>query len=164
MRLISTFLIIVFALSLSMCAGSRSKSNVGDYSIEVGVATPFDATDKTRRLLDRHHYELIREENSASGIYLETRWKERQPFEDEKELGIMGGRTRIIIRAQPRSRYGSGMQVSYRMFFVAENEALLPANGGEWRRTAMTKMLKNHIKMIANEFKSEFRTGGMRRF
>ncbi|MFQ5750705.1 MAG: hypothetical protein ACE5HI_01800 [bacterium] len=163
MRIVSTYLIIYLTFSLFMCAGNRSKSNFGEYSTDVGLATEFDAVDKTRRLLDRHHYELFREENDASGIYFETRWKERKPFDDERIMGIVSGRSRLIIRGQPKTRFGSGMAVSYRIKFFAESEVLSPTTG-KWTREPMSDMLKNYLKMIADEFKTEFKTGGLRRY
>ncbi|MFQ5605389.1 MAG: hypothetical protein ACE5HS_19145 [bacterium] len=163
MRIFSWLPFLVVALSTVMCAASRTASSVGQYTTEVGLATEFDAVDKTRRLLDRHHYELFREENDASGIYFETRWKERQPFEDELFLGITAARTRLIIRARPKSRFGTGMSVNYRIKFFAENEVLTQA-AGEWTREPLSTELKNYLKMIANEFKTEFKTGGLRRY
>jgi hypothetical protein len=142
------------------CAGTKSDraSDSYEYSADIGMATDFDTMDKTRRLLSRFQYQLIREERTADEFYFETGWKDRQPFADEREVGIVAARTRIIIRARPRGRVGTGLAKLNRIRFFAENEVLFGGTG-EWMRAPMSGMLTAYLKELVNDFKTEFRAG-----
>lgn len=154
---------LLVLLVLTSCAGSGGTKSK-DYRADLGVATDFDALDKTRRILmSRFHYEIVREEHSSGSFYFETRWKERPLFEDERELGVISARTRLIISTRPRARYGSGMAQSNSIRMLGESQFILEG-GGEWIKIPMTDAARNYMKTIANEFKTEFKAGGLRKF
>ena len=155
---------LLVLLSLAGCAGSSGRSKSTDYKADLGVATDFDALDKTRRILmSRFHYEIVREEHSAGSFYFETRWKERPLFEDELELGVVSARTRVIISTRPRARYGSGLAQPNPIRMLGESQFILEG-GGEWVKIPITDAARKYMKNIANEFKTEFKAVGLRKF
>ena len=156
---------LLIALAAWQCAGSSGGgSDVNnEYVMDLGVATNFDAADKTRRLFDRYQYDMVREERSSDSYYFESRWKPRQPLEDEQQLGIIAAQTRIIIRARPRTRYGSGMAPNMTLKFHGETEVQF-GGSQQWTRIPLTKMQKKFLKEIADGFKLEFEAGGFRKF
>ncbi len=166
MRKITVFLLLLYAGGLSLnCAGTRSEGNSFgkfEYVEEIGVATDFDTADKTRRILSRLNFVLVREERSTNEFYFETQWKDRHPFEDEREAGVVAARTRIIIRTRPKTATGFGGAKLNRIRLFAENEVQY-ASSHEWRRAVITPMLKDYLDDIVERIKIEFRSG-MRKF
>lgn len=162
-----SFTLLLGVFMAAGCAGSSSgnKANIpspNNYTTEVGVATDFDFKEKTRRILDKYQYEIVRFEESSDMIYFETRWKDRYPFEDEDQLGISQARSRFILEARPRTRGIRGSVKVFRITVIAENEALY-LGSEEWQHVPMTSSYKKYVKRFAEDLRSEFRSG-IRRF
>jgi len=146
------------------CAGSGSSSRSGgdsssSYIANVGTATSYDVRDKTQRLIYKHHYVVFRAEESQDMIYFETEWKDRAPFQDEEEGGILEARTRFILEARPRIRAevaGSSDLNNVRLIF--EN-LVLRESSPEWIYLPMTAMCKSYVRRIADDLIIDFRTG-----
>jgi len=155
---------LLLALSAWQCAGSSGGGDVNnEFVMDLGVATNYDAVDKTRRLFDRYQYDMVREEQSADSYYFESRWKVRAPLADEQKLGIIAAQTRIIVRAKPRTRYGTGMAPNMTLKFYGETEVQF-GGSQQWTRIPITNMQKKFLKDIANGFKLEFEAGGLRKY
>ncbi len=163
---VAIFLMLYTATFGLNCAGTRTDEGDAfgkfDYVEEIGVATDFDTADKTRRILSRLNFILVREERSVNEFYFETQWKDRHPFEDEREAGVVAARTRIIIRTRPKTATGFGGAKLNRIRLFAENEVQY-ASSHEWQRAAITPMLKEYLDDIVERIKIEFRSG-MRKF
>ncbi|MCI0693395.1 hypothetical protein L0337_15495 [candidate division KSB1 bacterium] len=162
----------IFSLGLCLlipflidCAGSSSGGSTPShtYIANVGTATSFDVNEKTRRLIDKHQYVVFRYEQSQDMIYFETEWKERAPFQDEQDSGILQARTRFILEARPRIRVevaGSSDLNNVRLIF--ENMVLFESSP-DWQYVPMTAMCKSYVRRIADDLNTDFRTG-FRRF
>jgi hypothetical protein len=147
------------------CAGSSSGGSTlsHTYIANVGTATSFDVNEKTRRLIDKHHYVIFRHEQSQDMIYFETEWRDRAPFQDEQDNGIIQARTRFILEARPRIRAevaGSSDLNNVRLIF--ENMVLFESSP-DWQYVPMTAMCKSYVRRIADDLNTDFRTG-FRRF
>lgn len=154
--LLSIILALVILLS---CSSSMKKESLStDYSANLGTATSYDFKEKTQRLLMRYQYELVRFEETSDQIYYETEWKNRTPFDDELELGIVEGRTRFTINAHPRGRIGVGGADLNVVRLFGENMVRYEGSD-EWLRVPMSKMLRAYFNKFAEELKLEFRTG-----
>ncbi len=149
-------LLVSFVLS---CAGSSSGEKPGDYSYtaNIGPVTAYDYQDKTRLSLNKFQYQIERSEDYGNRKYLETMWKYRTPFEDERQLGAVRAKTRIILHVTPRVRSVAGRTL-HRVQFIGEN--LVQFMGVElWQKAPLTDMCKEYFKRWANELKTEFSTG-----
>ncbi|MEE9232747.1 MAG: hypothetical protein V3U07_04780 [Nitrospirales bacterium] len=148
-------LLLSFVLS---CAGSSSGEKPGDYSYTatIGPVTAYDYQDKTRLSLNKYQYQIERNEDYGNRKYLETMWKYRTPFEDERQLGVVRAKTRIILHVTPRMRSVAGRTL-HRVQFIGEN--LVQFMGVElWQTAPLTDMCKEYFKRWANELKTEFST------
>ena len=128
----------------------------------VGNATAIDVERKTRQVLERYHYELVRTETTRYSMYFETHWRQRAPFEDEEALGISAARSRIIVRGRSRTRGAGGTTGLMVVEFTMEN-LVLDEDSGQWRQVVVTNMFRAYAKEIANRLKDEF-TSGIRVF
>lgn len=146
---------------LSVGCGSRSAdvsgSRTSTYSADLGTATAYDFRDKTGRLLARYQFSVYRFEETTDLIYLETEWKNRYPFDDEIDQGIVEARTRLIIQARPRIQTPTGSDLNT-VKLVAENLVRFQ-NSAQWQRVPMSKQLRAYLKRFVDELQTEFRTG-----
>ncbi|MBF8296460.1 MAG: hypothetical protein HW389_3005, partial [Bacteroidetes bacterium] len=117
-------LCIIFAAGCAGTSGAGDLGLSGHYQADVGLATAFDLRDKTRRVLDKYQFEVLRFDQSADMIYYETQWKDRYPFQDELDQGIEGTRTRIVIQGKPRTRRKNQTDV-FSVKFNAESQVRL---------------------------------------
>lgn len=162
MKPLTSCAVLSLLISLSVgCAGSASGDKAegsSGYSTDVGTATEFDFYQKTRRILDRYQYEIIRHEESADMLYLETRWKDRYPFQDEQEIQVVQAMTRVIVQARPRTRGGMSTSRIYKVNFIAENMVLF-ANNDAWVHIPLTLMCREYLGKFAEDLRTEFRIG-----
>ena len=178
MKRLTLFLfVMIFIIN---CAGSMGGK--GDkYKSGLGLVTTSDFTEKTERILQKYQYQILRNEQSSSELYIETDWKDHLPYDDEQEQLIVASRTRIIIRARPRSttatQKGRAEEgASYEDALRAEQEKETGIAGvntaefsseymvqveenPEWQRLKMSKSVQDHLKRIASELKMEFAAG-----
>ena len=143
------------------CSGTytvKKESNPITFTAKVGTATAYDIEEKTRRLLDRYRYEIVRFEKTYDQIYFETQWRYRSPFEDEYEISVVDARTRIIINARPRTRtYVTGTDL-YVIHVRGENQVRLEGSDA-WINLPMTDMVMVYLSKFAENLEMEFRTG-----
>ncbi|RMD86461.1 MAG: hypothetical protein D6813_14900 [Calditrichaeota bacterium] len=135
------------------CAGTSSgtKNIKSNYTVNVGVATLDDIQKIYTKVFTKYLYQLEREEEFGSRLYVETQWKDRKPFEDEKAAGVVAVRSRIILQTRPRIKSG----VSYNLHqvqFIAENLVKYHLDEN-WHPAPLTKMCRDYFKKIANDFK-----------
>ena len=127
------------------------------------MATGWSLENQTRRVLSKYLYEIVRRERSSHQIYIESQWRTRLPFDDERGLGLSEARTRLIIRARPRrSGATAGGMDLFTVRLIAEN-MVRSAIDGDWERITPTDMFKAHIREVAEELDSEYNLM-MRRF
>lgn len=151
--------ILVIATLMAGCASFMGDDTTGyrDITLSAGGAPAHDVYVKTARILNRHMYETVRQEESSQMLYFETRWRYREPFEDEQAQGITAARTRLMVQARPRlAAVAAGGSNLYRVQIVAENMVRL-ADSQEWVRIPNSKMYTTYIRQIARDLEIEFR-------
>ena len=159
--------VLFLGLCIFFVAGCAGTSGAGDLGLpghfqsDVGLATAFDLRDKTRRVLDKYQFEVLRFEQSADMIYYESQWKDRYPFQDELDQGIEGTRTRIIIQGKPRTRRKNQSDV-FSVKFNAENQVRLRETN-DWNYAVISPMAKTYLKQFSDDLETEYRSG-LRRF
>jgi len=152
-------LLFLVALLQAGCAGTAGKERMSQvvYTADLGIATSFDFRDKTERFLSKYQYQIQRYEEFGDRLYIETIWKDRIPFEDEQELGIVEARSRFILQAVPRVRTGAGTKLN-RVQFTGQNQ--LRFQGSDvWAAGPLTKMSRAYFSKCADDLRTEFRSG-----
>ena len=87
------------ALQLS-CAGALqpgSEATTARFERSVGTGSAPDLMTISTRVVRQNNFEIYKEDG-APRIYIETRWKDRYPFDDEQMLGATKAQTRLILR------------------------------------------------------------------
>jgi hypothetical protein len=159
MKLMLILAVTILALSVNGCSssGAFDKSSAQTYTANLGTATHYDFRDKTRKMLDRFQFYILRYEQTTDATFFETDWKIRYPFEDEILDGIEEARTRLIITANPRTRVPIGPDLqTVRM--EAENQ-IRYRHSADWHYKEMSPMLKGYLRDFADKLSTEFRTG-----
>ena len=140
--------IIAFIMLFGCSSTHKKKMNPTEFTANIGTATAYDIKTKTRRLLMRYQYEIVREEFSYDQLYFESEWRNRAPFDDEIDMGIVEGRMRITINAVPRTRSsitGNDLNV---VRVYGENMVRFQGSD-EWVRLAMTNMVRKYFAKFA---------------
>jgi hypothetical protein len=99
--------------------------------------------------------------DSIPSIRIETHWKTRPPFEDERQLGITAAESRVIITGRIRGETTLGSVYNLRM--IVENR-VRPAGRSEWNESTNTTAFREHADAIVQEFRQEMLNIGVRRF
>lgn len=138
--------------------GSSEKDVRPDfYTANLGTATQLDFREKTRKMLDRYQFQVVRFEQTTDATFFETEWKLRYPFEDELQQNVEEARTRLIITAMPRTRTPMGLDL-HTVRLEAENQVRY-RNGRDWHYLEMSEMLKAYLKEFCDKLSTEFRAG-----
>ncbi len=142
-------------LTAALAVGCASTSNVPElattYRAEVGRASRIQIENHVPRVLDRHSYEIERLEDDRRNTYqLFTRWKWREPFEDEAEMGYTQANSRITIEARLIS------ENAWRVRLRGENRLRRP--DGSWETPEISEMCEAYFAEIVSEMLSEFRS------
>jgi hypothetical protein len=121
-----------------------------------------DIIEQSTKLFAKHGFEHERQEgdefNDAGDIYVETRWKDRAPYDEEKEEGIVAARIKITIRARP-TEIVVNFTSHERMFSVVytmEHEVMVGFDR-EWVKRPFCPKLEEYTNRIYDEFKSQLR-------
>ena len=153
--------LLVAAASLSCASaspGARAAPDVtGGLRRELGTAALTDVQRQVPRVLNRHQYEIARDDASPSLLTIQTRWNARYPLEDEMSRGVVQARTRLTLTARSRLRTGGAADVRV-VELLAENMVLL-ADSTEWRQGFTTPMFQAYLDRIADELRTELRAG-----
>jgi hypothetical protein len=152
----SLFLLL---LALMGCAASSSgsKSATLKYTADLGTATTFDFQEKSQRLLNKYQYQIERYDEFGPRLYLETQWKDRRPFDDEQNSGIVEARSKIILEAKPHTRSAGTTRLN-KVQLIGENLVIF-AKTQAWVSVPLTPMCKAYFKQFADDLRTEFRTG-----
>jgi hypothetical protein len=146
----------LFLLALAACASSGGAGASADVTQQVGTAPRADANAKSRAILQRHQYVVQREEGTSgreTNMYLETQWRPRVPFDDERALGAEAAETRLIVRARPRVRDGD----VYTVAMTVENR--LRMADGSWVSPPATSEFTAYARNIADDLRRELVQG-----
>lgn len=150
---------LALTLSLMACATGSSQQNA-HFARDLGLATAAETVEKARLVLGLHQFE-IRQEEPAPNIYIETRWRERTPFEDEQAMGLTRAQVRAIVRARPRSGT-SQMGEVYTVDMVVEQRVSSALNSN-WTFGTMTPSARQYATRLADDLRQRLDVG-VRRF
>ena len=151
MRFILTCVSLLFLNNCSSTISNGSSSNLGQYSKPLGVSYRAEFAGVIRVVIEnKHQYVIIRQEETARDVYIETDWKERNVFEDEEEKDIVSARTRLIFRARPRH---AGQ---YTIHMFADNEVIIKGMGN-WQLGSFSPMLQASLNDISKELRIEYK-------
>jgi hypothetical protein len=140
---------VILAVALLAGCGSRGPTYVAHFARGVGVASGPEAMEKANRVLSLHQFEVEREDGPPT-IYIESRWRDRNPFNDEQGLGIEAAQVRAIVRARPRS--GTGMGELYTVDLTVE-QRIRPMGATEWTHGTITTEARQYAARIAEDLK-----------
>jgi hypothetical protein len=149
-RLIGAVLLMLTFVACASTGGSAG--GAASVSSSVGTAPRAELDNTVRVILTRNLYVLERELLETNMLY-ETRWRVRQPFDDERALGATSAESRIIVRARPRSREAN----IYAVTIVVENR--LRMEDGEWAELPATSEFSAYARSIASELSRELAQG-----
>lgn len=146
-------------LILSACAlGPVQGGGNAVYETDLGVVTAFDVRERVPEFLLTHNFEVLRLEETTSGVHLETRWQERRLFPGEEARGFRAARVRIMIRTQPRTRRPLVETATLnRVHFRAETE--LAREEGRWKSVPVGEHARALMEGLAAELRLKLHTG-----
>jgi hypothetical protein len=147
---------IVAALLLGACATSGGvEANNSRFERNVGQASLLDAYDKSMKIIRQHQFDIERESQDGR-LYLETRWRDRTPFEDEQALGIGAAQVRVIVRANPRSEMGMGN--IYNVNIAVENRVQIRGSV-DWSDASATPQYREWAQRVTEDLRRELDVG-----
>ena len=151
MRFILTCVSLLFLNNCSSTISNGSSTDLNQYSASLGVSYRAEFSGVIRVIIEnKHQYVIIRQEETARDVYIETDWKERNIFEDEQEKDIVAARTRLIFRARPRH---AGQ---YTIHMFADNEVIIKGMGS-WQLGSFSPMLQASLNDISKELRLEYK-------
>jgi hypothetical protein len=147
-------------LLLAGCGGRRGDASVAHFARGIGVATAAEAVTKSHQVLALHQFEIEREEQPPV-LYIETRWRNRTPFQDEFALGIEAAQVRALVRGRSRSPT-SGMGELYTMDMTIEQRVRVQGTQ-DWAHVTVTDSARAFAARIVEDLRRELDVG-VRRF
>ena len=160
MRSAVTAAMIIASLAVSACGTAQGpEANRTRFQRNVGQATPTTTRELTLRILTQYGF-VIEQEQPIPNIVIQTRWRERVPFDDESALGIQHAQNRMFITARPRSAT-TNAQI-YSVDVVIENRVQLMGSQA-WTDASATPQYEKWANRIIEDFTRELNVGGVRR-
>jgi len=158
-KLIGTLLLGAVVL---LPAGCASGGGGGDavFRAELGIATEADAVTISDRVFSQFQYTLARTDDPPN-LRMETEWRVREPFQDERAQGITEAESRLVVSGRQRLETELGSQ--FAMTLMVENRVRTGVSG-EWVDTHNTPQFRAYARSIAERLETQFRTIGVRRF
>ncbi len=148
------------ALLVTGCAAlSGGGSLDGSVQRNVGVASHYDLAEKASRVIQLNQFEVEREEYDGI-FYIETRWRDRAPFDDEQANGVEAAQSRMIVRGSPRAPDPDGQL--YNVTVIVQNRVSVVGESG-WRRDLTTSRFNEYARQITEDLRDELEIG-VRRF
>jgi hypothetical protein len=162
-RCLKTFLAVAaVATTYAACAsgsGGGDPSTRASFNRSIGSASRADAVERVNKVLHEYHYE-VEHQGLEPNLIIETRWRQRTPFADEKELGVTTAENRITVTGRPRQT--SDLGALYQLDMTIDNRVRL-LGSGEWVETSATPMYRAYADSLTKAMQREL-TIGVRRF
>ena len=148
---------LILGIILFISAGCATSDRVSEntYRANLGTATETDIVNQVPRILDRNGFTIYRQEVTLDGVYIESDWKERDLFDDEVAQGITEARSRIIVRARPRTAQASSLQT---VNMEVENHVRVEGQD-DWDRSIITDDATDYFRTIERSIRTELATG-----
>lgn len=132
-----------------------SEANDARFERQVGTGSAQDLVSISTRVVRQHRFEIYKEEG-APRIYIETRWLDRHPFDDEQALGVTQAQTRLMLRGT--SHGSTPLGALYRLDLTVENRVQLGAPD-EWTESMATADYRKYADRITEDLKRELTVG-----
>jgi hypothetical protein len=141
--------------ALAACASAASPANDARFERNVGIATASDAYAGAMKVIRQYQFEIERETQETQ-LYIETRWRPRNPFPDEQALGIGAAQIRMMVRANPRS--GTSLGELYNVNIAVESRVQVRGST-DWTETVATREYRAYAQQITEDLKRELDLG-----
>lgn len=149
----SAALLTAVVLGCGAAPAGRGRDAAPHYFRTIGEASATDISERGGRILRQFGYDLRREQ-APPALEVESEWKIRRPFDDERSSGAESAQSRVVLRGRQRSSLGN--LVLYNVEVNVENQVQM--NGArEWTFTPMSPRFKLHADSIAVELERELR-------
>lgn len=149
---------LVAGLVLAGCSSAlqpAGEANTARFERQVGQGTALDLVTNSARVIRQQQFEVYRQQTEPP-IYIETRWRDRRPFDDEQMLGATRAQTRLILRG---NQYGSTpLGPLYRLQLAIENRLQL-GTIDEWSDRHLTREYREWADRLTEEFRRELEVG-----
>lgn len=153
--------LLLFATFLPLACATTGGAGSSLFRREIGDASFRDAYELSLRIVHRHHYEVSSQDTAYPQIRIDTNWRERTPFDDERALGVNRAESRLVITGRARGQ--SELGPSYKINLIAENRVRL-VGSTDWNESTNTAMFRQYADSIVQDFKRELDVIGVRRF
>jgi hypothetical protein len=151
--------VMLITIAMVGCASKGPEANRTRFQQNVGDASATVSYDLSTRLIRQYGF-VVEIEQQSPTIMIQTRWKERPPFGDEQALGVTHAQNRLMITARPRTTT-MNMQL-WTVDLGIENRVRL-MNSETWSDASATPQYERWANQIAEDFKREINTAGIRR-
>ncbi|MEQ8577948.1 MAG: hypothetical protein RIC57_07880 [Balneola sp.] len=153
--------LLIFLLAACSSTKNSSSDVKNSYSLELGDIAEDKVENLFNYLTQRYNFEISRKDNysSTTGFYAETFWKEREPFDDEKELGISKVQVKVILTSKvARGKTGefSASAVSYEVDSEVIQQ-VLKVGSSDFVPFTYTDKGKDYVKNLSYELRDYVR-------
>lgn len=155
-------LMVLFTSFLFGCGGTRNPSKPSTiYKKNLGHCLRNEFLEIVNKIVFvRNQYvDGGNMRDMSSQIEINTEWRPRSPFADEKALGIVAVESRIIVGAKSTgtTRSLTTGEMDYSAYFQAENRVQY-AGSADWQQGPITREAKIYFGDIAEDMAQEFRS------
>jgi hypothetical protein len=154
-NLVRSLVPLAAVLLLAACSARGTDANLTRFDRSVGVGTATDIQDRVMKVLRLHQFVIEREQDPPN-IYIETRWRNRRPFEDEQHLGITAAQIRAIVRTSSRSSTPQGQLFNVNLRI--ETRVQLPGSS-DWSSEIATPQYQEYVEVIFEDLRRELEIG-----
>jgi hypothetical protein len=150
---------VALIVLVAACSARGTTANLTRFDRSVGIGTGPDIQERVTKVLNQHQF-LVEREQEPPNLYVETRWRNRQPFDDEQALGISSAQIRLIVRTSARSSTPQGQLFNVHLGI----ETRVRLQGGEdWTSAVATPQYVEYTNLIFEDLRRELEIG-VRRF
>ncbi len=147
-----------FLVATVACASSSGGDAV--FRAELGMSTASQSLTIGERIFSQFQYTVARTDEPPN-LRMESEWRLRPPFEDERALGIVEAESRLVLMGRQRMETELGSQ--FAMTLMVENR-VRAGTDGDWVDTQNTPQFRAYARSIAERLEQEYRTVGVRTF
>jgi hypothetical protein len=148
------------AAAMAACASrGGGEASRASFQRNLGTASLPDAMERVPRVLRLFNYEINREETTPN-ITIETHWRERVPFVDEQNQGIVKAENRVLVSGRVRAATQFGN--IYTLDLAIDNRVRMGENP-DWVETSATPMYRAYADSLVKHIQREL-TIGVRKY
>lgn len=146
---------MLLCMLAAACAGRGTDADRARFARDIGPASTRDAYEKSMKVVRQHQFQVERE-TAPPNLYIETRWRDRAPFDDEQARGIVAAQVRMIVRGTPRTGGAQGDVVNVQVNI--ENRVQLMGSP-DWNTASATPQYRAYAQTITDDLRRELSVG-----